>query len=238
MSCINEFGQPIGEIVPNWKPSLLPEPIVLTGRTCRLEPLDIIKHGNDLYTAYSHDDERFWTYMFVGPFANAEEYLKYAEQLEKSIDTRQYAVIDLRSGKAVGTIALDNIAAEHGKIEVGYITFSRLMQQTILSTEAQYLLMAYVFEDLGYRRYEWKCHHLNAPSRNAAIRLGFRFEACFQKHMVVKGRHRDTDWFAISSDQWPAQKAAFQGWLAPENFDDQGRQIRKLEDFYRPKPKD
>lgn len=233
MLCINEFGQPIGDVVPNWEPCPSPEPITLTGRYCRIEQFDVSKHADDLYAAYSHDDGRMWTYLFDGPFETAEEFRRYADKLTNSIDPRHYAVIDLSTGKAVGTMSLMRIKPANGTIEVGYIAFSPLLKQSIQSTEAQYLLMAYVFEQLGYIRYEWKCHSLNAPSRKAAIRLGFTFEGIFEKHMIIKGRSRSTAWFAITNDRWPVLKTAFQSWLNPNNFQTNGQQIRKLEDFHK-----
>lgn len=231
MSRTNEFGQPIGEAVPDWKPCSLPQPVTLTGRTCRLEPLNTVKHADDLFAAYNKSDGRDWTYKIAGPFATAEEFRKYAETEEQSLDPRHYSVIDLSSGKAVGTMALEGSNPTNGVVEVGKIAFSPLLKQSTLSTEAQYLLMAYAFDELGYRRYEWRCDYLNEPSRKAATRLGFMFEGNFENYMIYKGWSHDTAWYSITVNRWPNIEAAFQAWLAPENFDGQGRQVRKLEEF-------
>lgn len=227
----NEFGQPIGDEVPNWKARAQPEAVILTGRTCQLEPVNVEKHADDLYAAYSTSDGRDFTYMPFGSFSTADEYRKYAEFLTKTTDPRHFAIIDLASKKAVGTISLMHIDPANGVVEVGYVTFSPLLKQSILSTEAQYLLMGFAFDQLGYRRYEWKCDNLNAPSRKAAARLGFTFEGVFRHHQVYKGRNRDTAWFSIITDEWPRLKVAFQSWLSPQNFDDQGRQIKALATF-------
>lgn len=228
MSYTNKFGQPIGKPMPDWNGCPQPTDVTLTGRLCRVERYKIAKHADDLYAAYSQSDGRDWTYLFDGPFATREEYYVFAEVCEKSTDPRHYAVIDLSTNKAIGTMSLLRIDPKHGVIEVGCISFSPLLKRSTLSTEAEYLMMAYVFDDLGYRRYEWKCHSLNEPSRRAAVRLGFSFEGVFRDHMIIKGHARDTAWFAITADQWPAQKAAFQAWLAPENFDEHGKQIKSL----------
>ncbi|WP_414448086.1 GNAT family N-acetyltransferase [Burkholderia sp. 22PA0099] len=222
---INEYGQPIGAAVEGWTPRPLPAAVTLEGCYCRLEPLDAARHADDLAAAYlSADDGRDWTYLFVGPFASADEFRRYAETAERSTDPRHYAVIDRASGRAVGTLALMRQDPVHGAIEVGSVTFSPKLKQTPLSTEAQYLLMAYVFDQLNYRRYEWKCDSLNAPSRRAAERLGFEFEGIFRQAVVYKGRARDTAWYSIVDTEWPRLKQAFAAWLAPENFDEQGRQ--------------
>ncbi|MFF7709412.1 GNAT family N-acetyltransferase [Pseudomonas sp. NPDC007930] len=225
----NAFGQPIGEPLPGWAPRPAPSGVTLSGRTCRLEPLNAAAHAADLYAAYSAAaDGRDWTYLFVGPFESLEQYRQYAETAEQSTDPRHFAIIDLASGKPVGTMSLMRIDPTHGVIEVGNVTFSPLLQQSALSTEAQYLLMAYVFDTLGYRRYEWKCDSHNAPSRKAAARLGFSFEGVFRRALVYKGRSRDTAWFSVIAEEWPGLKAGFQAWLAPENFDAEGRQVKGL----------
>ena len=225
----NEFGQTIGCDLPDWVPRELPAPVTLEGRFCRLEPINAGRHAADLHAAFSSaPDARLWTYMTVGPFADAQAYHGYLESAETSADPRHYAVIDLASGKAVGTMALMRIDPKNGVIEVGSVTFSPLLQQTPISTEAQYLLMAYVFDQLGYRRYEWKCDHFNEPSRKTARRLGFSFEGIFRQAVVYKGRSRDTAWFAIIDSDWPKTAAAFQAWLSPGNFDASGRQKHSL----------
>lgn len=225
----NEYGQPIGSAIEGWTPRPQPTGVTLSGRYCRLEPLNAEAHAADLYTAYSQaKDGSDWTYLFVEPFEIAEAYRAYAEAAAQSTDPRHFAVIDLASGKAVGTLALMRIDPTHGVIEVGSVTFSPLLKQSPLSTEAQFLLMAYAFDTLGYRRYEWKCDDLNAPSRKAAQRLGFSYEGTFRRAVVYKGRNRDTAWYSIIKEEWPGIKGAFEGWLAPENFDEHGQQRQAL----------
>ena len=225
---VNEFQQPIGSPV-DWQPRGLPQRVVLQGRTCRLEPLNIQSHARQLYQAYAQaTDSRHWTYMAYGPFASLEDYEKHCANLASSNDPMHWAVIDQTSGAAVGSLSLMRIDAINGVIEVGHVMFSPLLQGSAMSTEAQFLLMQYVFDELGYRRYEWKCDALNAPSRKAAQRLGFSFEGVFRQAVVYKGRNRDTAWFSLLDSEWPACKAAFLRWLAPDNFDAQGQQIRPL----------
>ena len=229
---VNQFAQPIGDPVPGWSPRPAPTGVILEGVHCRLEPLDAARHADDLYASFrSAPDGRDWTYLFVGPFESLEDYRRFADGAARSTDPRHYAVIDRRNGGAVGTLALMRQDPTHGVIEVGNVMFSSLLQRTPLSTEAQFLLMRYVFGQLGYRRYEWKCDSLNAPSRKTAERLGFRFEGIFRQAVVYKGRNRDTAWYAIVESEWPPLEAAFQAWLSTENFDEQGRQRRSLSEF-------
>lgn len=231
-SRFNEFEQPIGPDVPDWTPRLRPPRVVLQGRTCRLEPLDVEHHGDDLYSAYcAMTDGRDWTYLFVGPFTDAASYRDYLLSAAASQDPLHWAVIEQVSGKAVGTLALMRVDTTHGAIEVGNVTFSPLMKRTPVSTEAQYLLMKFVFDELGYRRYEWKCDALNAPSRQAAARLGFSFEGIFRQAVIYKGRSRDTAWFSIIDSEWPTLRAGFEQWLAPANFDSAGQQIGALQNL-------
>ncbi len=228
-SILNPYQQPIGAAVPGWTPRARPPRQPIEGRYCRLEALDPQRHAAELYEAYSQAaDERDWTYLSTGPFADAAGYLEYAERAAASTDPLHYAVIERKSGKAVGTLALMRIDPANGVIEVGFVTFSPLLKRTPVSSEAQYLLMKHVFDELGYRRYEWKCDSLNAPSRQAAARLGFQFEGIFRQAVVYKGRNRDTAWFAIIDREWPALRTAFETWLAPENFDAQGQQRLSL----------
>jgi RimJ/RimL family protein N-acetyltransferase len=226
---LNAFDQPIGPDVPDWTPRQRPARLVLQGRTCRLEPLNVEAHGDSLYDAYcAQTDASDWTYLFVGPFTDAASYRAYLEGAAASTDPQHWAVVDQATGNAVGTLSLMRIDPAHGTIEVGNVTFSPLMKRTPVSTEAQYLLMRFVFDALGYRRYEWKCDALNAPSRQAALRLGFSFEGIFRQAVIYKGRSRDTAWFSIIDSEWPARRAAFEHWLAADNFDTNGQQRSKL----------
>ncbi|AKT39711.1 acetyltransferase [Chondromyces crocatus] len=229
---LNDLGQPIGSPLPDWTPRPPPARVTLEGRTCRLEPLDPQRHADDLFAAYrAAPDGRDWTYLTVGPFDTLDDYRRHAERAANSADPLHSAVIDRASGRAVGTLSLMRHDPANGVIEVGNVTFSPLLKRTPLSTEAHFLLMTYVFETLGYRRYEWKCDNLNAPSRKAAERLGFTFEGIFRQAVVTKGRNRDTAWYALLDADWPPLQRAFQAWLAPENFDAQGQQRRSLSEL-------
>lgn len=226
----NAYGQPVGRPMPDWSPRPRPADVTLQGRLCAIEPLSVERHAHSLADAYlSAPDGRDWTYMFAGPFASTRDYLDYAQAAARSTDPKHYAVIDKALDRAVGTLSLMRIDPANGVIEVGNVAFSPLLRQTPAATQAQLLLMQYVFETLGYRRYEWKCDSLNAPSRRAAQRLGFRFEGIFRQAMVYKGRTRDTAWYAVIDADWPLLKRAMHAWLAADNFDAEGRQIRSLE---------
>ena len=194
-----------------------------------MEPLNAARHAADLFAAYqTAPDGRNWTYLFSGPFANEDDYRRHAEAAAQSTDPRHFAVIDSATGKPVGTLSLMRIDPTHGCIEVGNVTFSPLLQQTHASTEAHFMHMAYAFDTLGYRRYEWKCDSLNEPSRRAALRLGFQFEGIFRQALVYKGRSRDTAWYSITDTEWPAVRAALQTWLSEGNLDAQGQQRQSL----------
>lgn len=227
---INKFGQPIGIALPDWKPHAPPQPVILIGRTCRLEPLNAEKHTNDLFAAYSHDDGRIWTYMSYGPFENIDEFRRFIEAALKSSDV-YFAIIDLKTNKPVGMIALKRADPTHGTVEGGRAVFSPLLKQSILSTEAHFLLMSYVFDQLGYRRYEWHSVDLNQPAIKSVIRLGFTLEGVLRNCCVDKGYSTNESQFSIIDNEWPTIKKAFQLWLTGENFDKNGRQIRKLEDI-------
>ncbi len=226
---LNEFQQPIGDPVTGWQPRERPARVTIEGQFCRIEPIDLDRHAADLFEAYgAAADGRDWTYLFAEPFTDFAAFREYLAKAAASSDPFHYAVIDRASGKAVGTFALMRIEPVHGVIEVGSVTFSPRLKQTPVSTEAQYLLMRYAFDDLGYRRYEWKCDSLNAPSRKTALRLGFQFEGIFRQAIVYKGRNRDTAWFAIIDQDWPLVKAAFEKWLSKDNFDAHGKQRASL----------
>jgi RimJ/RimL family protein N-acetyltransferase len=229
---LNEFGQPVGVAVLNWSGSKTPKGDVLDGRLCRLEALDAGRHADDLADAFALDpDGRIWTYMASGPFASKGALKQWLTTVSKQDDPLFYAIVDKACAKAVGIASYMRIAPTAGSIEVGSIAFSPLMQRTPLATEAMFLMMQHAFEALAYRRYEWKCDALNAASRKAALRYGFRFEGIFRQALVYKGRNRDTAWFSILDREWPAVRAGFTAWLAPENFDQDGGQKKKLSEL-------
>jgi len=231
----NEFGQSIGSDLPGWTPRPQPPRRTVEGRFCRLEPIDPARHADDLHAAYAQaPDGRDWTYLGVERPADADGTRAYIERISKSTDPLHFAVVDKQSGRAVGSLALMRIDPANGAIEVGTVNFSPLLKNTPMSTEAQYLLMKLAFEELGYRRYEWKCDNFNEPSKRAALRLGFRYEGLFRQAVVYKGRTRDTAWFSIIDGEWPALRTAFERWLAPDNFDAQGRQRMSLDKFRLP----
>ncbi len=203
----------------------------MVGRFCRLEALEAGRHAEDLFAANAQDaGGRNWTYLSYGPFARLQAYTEWASQMSQSDNPLFYAIVDARAGRATGVAAYLRIDRNAGSIEVGHLNYSPLLQRTPASTEAMYLMMDRVFA-LGYRRYEWKCDALNAPSRAAAERLGFCYEGTFRQATVCKGRNRDTAWFAVIDAQWPSLRDAFQTWLDPANFDEHGKQrtsLRKL----------
>jgi RimJ/RimL family protein N-acetyltransferase len=221
-------GQPIGPPI-DTRPAARPGPVTLEGRYGRVERL-APHHDIALWQAVSGHDQT-WTYMSgYGPFADAAAFSEWLAGRVKLDDPYSYAVVD-RSGHAVGIATLMEIRPAMRVIEVGHIVYSPGVQRTPLGTEAQYLLARYVFETLGYRRYEWKCNALNAPSRRAALRYGFAFEGILRQHMIAKGHSRDTAYFSMLDREWPARKAAFERWLAPENFDAAGKQRVSLSEL-------
>jgi len=224
--------QPIGPVV-DAHPAQRPERVTLKGRWVTLTPLDASAHAKELYEGSNGDAtrERVWTYLFDGPYRSLDEFRANIELKARSADPLFFAVIDNPSGRAVGYQTFLRIDPPNRVIEVGNIMYTPAMQRTAGATEAQYLFAAYVFDTLGYRRYEWKCNALNAPSRRAAERFGFSFEGIFRQHMIVKGRNRDTAWFAMLDAEWPARKAAYERWLAPDSFDDEGRQKLRLSEL-------
>ena len=202
------------------------------GRFCRVEPLDAERHAADLFAANQLDAEgRNWTYLFQEPFRDLQSYRAWLEQVAKADDPLFHSIVDAKTGKAVGVATFMRIDRANGVIEVGNINYSPLLQRTPAATEAMFLMMARVFDELKYRRYEWKCDSLNAPSRAAALRLGFQYEGLFRQAVIYKGRNRDTTWFSIVDGEWPRLKRAYEQWLAPENFDGEGRQKRGLSEL-------
>jgi RimJ/RimL family protein N-acetyltransferase len=228
----NPLGQPIGFPLPDWYPRPAPPRTVMAGRFCRLEPLDSERHAAALHEANQLDLEgRGWTYLPVGPFATLDAYRGWMEARCLGADPLFHAIIDPASDRPVGVASYLRIDPALGAIEVGHIKYSPLLQRQPAATEAMYLMMRRVFDELGYRRYEWKCDSLNAPSRAAAERLGFRFEGIFRQAMVYKGRNRDTAWFSILDREWPPLKTALERWLSPDNFDAVGKQRRRLQEL-------
>jgi RimJ/RimL family protein N-acetyltransferase len=230
----NDLGQPIGFPLPGWTARPRPPRSAMEGHFCRVEPIDPVRHAADLHAANSLDREgRNWTYLPYGPFDQLEEYRLWLDRVSAGDDPLFHAIIERRSGRAVGVASFMRIDPGAGVIEVGGINYAPPLQRTPAATEAMYLMMRRVFDELGYRRYEWKCDSLNAPSRNAALRLGFRFEGMFRQATVYKARNRDTCWFSILDSEWAALQPAFEEWLAPDNFDTAGRQRRSLASFFR-----
>jgi RimJ/RimL family protein N-acetyltransferase len=232
MDRLNDYGQPIGLEVAGWSPRPRPSRSVVTGQYCRLEPVDPLRHGTDLYAAYMEaPDGRDWTYLFDERPADRKAFDVYLARLTDSSDPLHFAIVDSAATEALGTAALMRIDPGHGSLEVGWITFSPRLKRTRAATESMYLLMRSAFDELGYRRYEWKCDSLNAPSRAAALRYGFTFEGIFRNAVVYKDRNRDTAWYSITDYEWPRVRSAFQAWLDPLNFDERGRQREKLRDL-------
>jgi RimJ/RimL family protein N-acetyltransferase len=206
-----------------------PRGTTLRGRLVTLAPLDPAAHGHALYAATRGEAaDQLWMYLFEGPFSNRADFDLHLQRIAAAEDPLFLAILDAASGEAVGYAAYMRIEPVHRVIEVGSILYTPRLQHTALATEAMYLMARHVFEDLGYRRYEWKCNALNAPSRRAALRFGFTFEGVFRQHMIVKGRNRDTAWFSMLDSEWPARKANFERWLDPSNFDPGGRQKTAL----------
>ncbi|MBX2823852.1 MAG: GNAT family N-acetyltransferase [Gammaproteobacteria bacterium] len=228
----NALGQPIGEPLPDWEACIAPPGSPMPGLRCDVVPLDIDAHATDLFNAFAADsDAGNWTYLPYGPFSQREEFVAWLKTSCCNKDPLFHSVIDKHSGAAVGLASYLRIEPAIGVIEVGHIHFSPRLQRTSLSTEAMYLMMKRVFDELGYRRYEWKCDALNQPSRNAAERLGFQFEGIFRQATMYKSRNRDTAWFSILDHEWPALRNSFESWLNPANFDPDGRQRQSLTDL-------
>ena len=228
----NHLGQPIGFAVPDQVPAKLPPRTVMAGRWCRVEPLDVARHGAELFAAYAEDREgRVWTYMAYGPFENLAEFQDWMAASCLGDDPLFHAIVEGASGRALGMASYLRAVPETGVIEVGHINHAPALQRSAAATEAMVLMMARVFDELGNRRYEWKCDALNAASRAAAERLGFSFEGVFRQATLYKGRNRDTAWYAITDRDWPALKAAYEAWLDPANLDAEGRQKARLAAF-------
>lgn len=224
----DNFGLPIGEDVPDWKPVELPPHTAMKGRWCRLEAL-IADHGEPLHTAFSEDDGRMWTYMPWGPFPSADELKSVIEWIAAQGDWMGFVIVTPDDGP-IGMACYLRIDPPQGVIEVGSIAYSPALMKTTAATEAMYLMAQRAF-DTGYRRYEWKCDDLNAASRSAADRLGFRYEGTFRQAVVYKGRNRDTAWYSITDQEWLALRQAYVKWLDPANFDGAGMQRTSLSEL-------
>jgi RimJ/RimL family protein N-acetyltransferase len=226
---LNHLGQPVGDPVPGWTPRERPPRTPMIGRLCRVEPVDIARHAADLHDANLDDkDGRNWTYFGFGPFETLDSYRAWLTERAALEDPLLHAIVETKTGKATGVAAFMRIDPPNGVIEVGHVNYSPRLQRTAAATESMYLMMRRAFDELGYRRYEWKCDNLNAASRRAAARLGFTFEGIFRQATTYRGRNRDTAWFSILDSEWAARKAALEEWLHPDNFDERGMQRRPL----------
>ena len=227
---INEFGQTVNDVVPGWNGARVLPRSLLSGRFCRLEPLDAARHAVDLFEAFALGDGSDWTWMA----SNLPENLEVTRHwlLGKVMDDAlvPYAVNDTRTDQAVGVVCYMAIDRQMGTVEIGHVTWSRKMRHSPMGTEAIWLLLKNAFAH-GYRRLEWKCDSMNVASRRAAERLGFTWEGRLRQKIVRKGRTRDSDMLSIIDGEWPEKEAALCAWLAAENFDGEGRQIKKLEAF-------
>lgn len=215
--------------LPHWTPRPRPSRKTHEGRYARLEPLDPARHGDDLFAASNGAEaDRLWRYAADGPYRDRDTFETWLARNAAGADPLFFAIIDRATGRAEGRQALMRITPEHGVIEIGHIMFGTALARTRGATEAVYLLASHVFDELRYRRLEWKCDDANVPSKRAALRLGFAFEGVFRQHMVIKNHNRDTAWFSMLDGDWPKRRHAFRLWLAPENFDSHGRQKSKL----------
>ena len=225
---VNDYGQPVGDLVlPEWTVHARPEPVRLEGRYVVVEPLTP-DHAADLYAALGNPgDEPLWTYRAQEMPADRDE---MTALVARTLVTPDLVTFALRpaGGAAAGIASYTRIDPATGQVEVAGVLFARSMQRSTAATEAVHLLMTHSFDDLGYRRFEWKCDSLNEPSRRAAVRLGFTYEGRFRHHMVTKDRNRDTDWYSVTDAEWPAVRAEHERWLAPANFDAEGRQRSRL----------
>ena len=231
MAEFNHIGQPVGAFVGDWLSRPRPTARPLQGCWCRLEPLDPARHGAELFASNSTDcGSRMWTSLPYGPFAEFATYASWLTRVANQGDPMFFAIID-ESSQAVGVAAFQRIDPNAGSIEVGHLAFSPALQRRRAATEAMFVMMRTVFDELGYRRYEWKCDALNQASRRAAERLGFTYEGTFRQANVVKNRNRDTAWYSIIDSEWPPLRLALSQWLQRDNFDESGRQRRSLSEF-------
>jgi RimJ/RimL family protein N-acetyltransferase len=219
---------PTGRPLPRWRPRPLPPRTPMTGKFCRLEPLQVETHAADLVAAFREDrDGTGWTYLPYGPFAQLSAFRKWLADECGGGDPLFFAVVD-GNGRAVGMTSFMRVQPATGVIELGHIHFAPRLQRTPAATEAIFLMMRHAFDELGYRRCEWKCDSLNSASRRAAERLGFSFEGLFRQATIYKGRNRDTAWYSVIDREWPALRSAFRRWLSPSNFGPDGGQRKRL----------
>lgn len=216
---------------PFWQPTKAPARENLEGRTVRLEPLDVVRHGDELFAAFQGpgSDPKLWDYLSVGPFPDRSDFQAWLETIAKSADPLYFTIVDPQTQQARGLISYLNIVPANGSIEIGWVMYGAAMQRTTAATETIYLLARHAFDTLKYRRLEWKCDSHNARSRAAAARFGFEYEGLFRQHMVIKGRNRDTTWFSIIDGDWPKLRDRYEAWLSPDNFDADGRQRQAFE---------
>jgi RimJ/RimL family protein N-acetyltransferase len=225
---------PVGPEV-DTTPAKKPVRTTLSGRYVTVMPLDPAAHAEALYHGtHGLDRDKFWLYMSEGPFADLAAFRAYLEKRARSEDPLSYSIVDNVTKAAVGNASYMRITPEHRVIEVGNIFYTPALARMRGGTEAMYLMARHAFEDLVYRRYEWKCNALNMPSRRAALRLGFSFEGIFLQHMIQQGRSRDTAWYSITDSEWSSYKPAFEQWLSPDNFDATGAERRKLNEILKP----
>lgn len=220
--------RPVGEAL-EWMPARRPDRMPLSGSHVLLRPVEPASDAQALFDVSR--DPAIWTYLFDGPYESVDDFRRSLEAAAPLEDPLRLTIVRRPGERPQGTASYMRIKPGDGVIEIGGIWFGLPLQRTTAATEAIYLLAKHAFDDLGYRRFEWKCDALNEPSRRAAIRFGFKFEGVFEQHMVVKGRNRDTAWYAITDKRWPALRAAFETWLEPRNFDERGRQRRSLADL-------
>lgn len=227
---LNGFGQTIGESVPGWTPRPAPPRSAMEGRFCRVVPLDAAAHAPELHQAFADASAASWTYLpdYMGPHTTLAAWRTWLDRAEAGADPLWHTILDAKSGRALGIACYLRMDVNSGSIEVGGLLYSPALQKTAAATEAMALMMRRAFDELGYRRYEWKCDAFNAPSRAAALRLGFQFEGIFRQHVIYRGRTRDSAWFSILHSEWPKLRTGFEHWLAPDNFDADGRQKREL----------
>lgn len=225
---MNEGLQPVGRPVPGWTPRPWPARTPMVGRTLTAEPLDAARHGPALWRALGAAE--LWTYIPDGPFAGYDAFAAWLARTAGRPDWVPFALVPAGDGPQ-GIASFMRLDPDHGVGEIGCIVLGPALQRTAAATEATFLFGRRLFDELGYRRFEWKCDACNLPSRRAAERFGFAFEGVFHQHMVIKGRNRDTTWFAITDADWPSRRAAFEAWLDPANFDGLGRQKRSLARF-------